>query len=420
MRLLPRVGFALLASIALASVLGSCTHRGTPAPLPSLTAVPTQRTVFVNAKTGVDTSNGSQATPYKTITRALKAVASPGPIPVLDIEIANGDYNTANGEIFPLVIPAVTGLVINGSLYGRGAAKGAFVDGAGEDTANEKLLGAPAGSLYTTISIQPTASISVTSLYVGASKPALPSVSAIYDAFDDLGSLSGTTSSFNSPPKLGIQRLNGVLVAGGTLNCVSCAIGGGVRGYGIAAFSIAATDCGSGTQCPTVTLTGPANSGQGVIAAPIGIRTDGSAVLTVSNQTFSAELTAFTDDFPAQVTGLTTVPADFGQGEGSPPSTGNNVFLGARVSAIALTLPNDAVDAFGDTWNPRVQGTDASGQFRSDMDFAPGDSGKNVTIAASATGARVHAGPFKHATPSPSTSPSGSPSGSPSPSPSPT
>ena len=88
MRLLPRVGFALLASIALASVLGSCTHRGTPAPLPSLTAVPTQRTVFVNAKTGIDTSNGSQATPYKTITRAFKAVASPGPIPVLDVEIA--------------------------------------------------------------------------------------------------------------------------------------------------------------------------------------------------------------------------------------------------------------------------------------------------------------------------------------------
>src|SRR5580658_336915 len=142
MRLLPRVGFALLVSIALASVLGSCTHRGTPAPLPSLTAVPTQRTVFVNAAKGSDTGNGSQATPYKTITRALKAVASPGPIPVLDIEIANGDYNTTNGEVFPLVLPSVTGLVINGSLYGRGASKGAYIDGAGEDVAYEKAVSA--------------------------------------------------------------------------------------------------------------------------------------------------------------------------------------------------------------------------------------------------------------------------------------
>ncbi len=162
-------------------------------------------------------------------------------------------------EKFPLVIPSVTGLVINGSLYGRGATKGAFVDGAGEDTAYEKLVSAPAGSFYTTIAIQPAAQISVTNLYVGASKPKLPSALAIYDAFDDLGSLTGTTSSFNSPPALGTPRLNGVLVAGGTLNCASCTIGGKV--YAIAAFSIAASDCSSGTQCPTVMLTGPAMSG---------------------------------------------------------------------------------------------------------------------------------------------------------------
>jgi hypothetical protein len=419
MRLLPRVGFALLVSVALASVLGSCTHRGTPAPIPSMTAVPTQRTVFVNAKTGSDTSNGSQTTPYKTITRALRAVASPGPIPVLDIEIASGDYNTANGEKFPLVIPPVMGLVINGSLYGRGVTKGAFVDGAGEDTGYEKLVGAPAGSFFTTIAIQPTAQISVTNLYVGVLRPALPSGLAIYDAFDDVGSLTGTTSSFNSPPTLGTPRLNGVLVAGGTLNCASCTIGG--KGYAIAAFSIATSDCSTGTQCPTVTLTGPPASGNGSIGAPIGIRTDGSAFVTASNQTFSSGLVAYSDDYaPLVTTGLTPGLVDFGQGQGSPQSTGNNVFLGARTSEISLTLSGGTIAAFGDTWNPNVQGSNPSGQYRVDTIFSQGASGRNVTIAASATGAKVHVGPFKQPTPSPSTSPTGSPSGSPSPSPSPT
>jgi hypothetical protein len=383
-----------------------------------MTAVPTQRTVYVNAKTGSDTSNGSQTTPYKTITRALKAVASPGPIPVLDIEIATGDYNTANGEIFPLVIPPVTGLVINGSLYGRGSSKGAFVDGAGEDTGYEKLVGAPAGSFYTTIAIQPAAQISVTNLYFGVAKPKLPTGLAIYDAFDDVGSLTGTTSSFNSPPSLGAPRLNGVLVAGGTLNCASCAIGG--RGYAIAAFSIATSNCSSETQCPTVTLTGPSTSGQGSIGAPIGIRTDGSAFVTASNQTFLSGLVAYSDDYTPLVTGLLPGLVDFGQGQGSPQSTGNNVFLGAHTSEISLTVAGDTIAAFGDTWNPNVQGSNASGQYRVDTIFSQGASGRNVTIAAAASGAKVHVGPFKQPTPSPSTSPTGSPSGSPSPSPSPT
>jgi hypothetical protein len=418
MRLLPRVGFALLVSIALASVLGSCTHRGTPAPLPSLTAVPTQRTVFVNAKTGIDTSNGSQATPYKTITRALKAVASPGPIPVLDIEVAAGHYNAANGEVFPLAVPSVSGLVINGS--GRGTAKGTFVDGDGEDVAYEKAVSATPRSFYTTIAIQLGAQVSATNLSVGTSHVTL-SGQAVYDSIDLLGQLTGTSASLNSPPSPGSSRLNGVLVAGGTFNCASCAIGG--KTYAIAAFAIPSTTCAGSsgsTQCPTLTLTGPSITGPGSIVGPVGIRTDGSAIVTVSNQTFSRERTAFADDITPLVSGIVPVPADFGQGQGNPQSTGNNVFLGASTSAISLVLADDAVDAYGNTWNAKVQGTNASGQFTSEIIFGPGASGRNVTIASSATDAKVRVGPFKQPTPSPSTSPSGSPSGSPSPSPSPT
>ncbi|HTA37789.1 MAG TPA: DUF1565 domain-containing protein, partial [Candidatus Acidoferrales bacterium] len=294
MRFVPRVAFALLVSAALGVVLGSCTHRGTPAPLPSMTTQPTERTVYVNARTGSDSANGSQATPYKTITKALKAVASPGPIPVLDIELANGDYNTANGEVFPLVLPSVTGLVINGSTYGHLAVRGAFIDGAGEDTAYEKAVSAPAGSYYTTIAIPPGVQVSMTSLYVGAKNPKLPGT-ATYDAIDLLGQLTGTTASFNAPPTLGAPRLNGVLVAGGTFSCASCSVAG--KNYAIAAFSIPGTQCGGssssgsgGGQCPTVTLTG-GNTGPGSIGGPIGIRSDGTAAVTASNQTFSAELT---------------------------------------------------------------------------------------------------------------------------------
>jgi Protein of unknown function (DUF1565) len=415
MRFLPRVGFALLFSVALASVLGSCTHRGTPAPIPSLTVAPTQRTVFVNAKTGNDTTgNGSQTTPYKTITKALKAVASPGPIPVLDIEVAAGDYNTANGEVFPLVVPSVMGLVVNGSLYGRGTSKGTFIDGSGEDVAYEKTISAAAGSYYTTIAIASTVQMSITNLYVGSSHPKVPG-SATYDSIDLLGQLTGTTASFDAPPAQGSPRLNGVLAAGGTLTCASCSIGG--KSYAIAAFAVSSTTCGgssASTNCPTVTLTGPSMTGQGLIGGAIGIRTDGNAIVTVSNQTFSNGLTAFSDDYPALVTGAQPVAADFGQGQGS--STGNNVLIGAATE-ISLTLPDDAVDAFGDTWNPTAQGTNKHGQFTADQIFAPGDSGRNVTIAASANGSHVHAGPFKQPTASPSTSPSGSPSGSPSASP---
>jgi hypothetical protein len=396
-----------------------------------MTTVPTERTVYVNAKTGNDTTNNGQSssTPYKTITKALKAVASPGPIPVLDIEVANGVYNAANGEVFPLVVPSVTGLVINGSTYGvRGTSKGAFIDGAGEDTVYEKAVGGVAKSSYTSIVIPIGAQVSMTNMYVGASHPALPGA-AVYDAVDVLGQLTGTTSAFNPSIVRVPGRLNGVLVAGGTLSCASCSIAG--RFYAIATFAIPATVCGGSSgsggssggsgsgngSCPILTLTGPQISGQGSIIGLEGIKTDGTATIVVSNQTFSGESIAFSDDYKPFLTGIVPVPADFGQGGGTPQSTGGNIFLGARTSVISLGLPGDEVDAYGDTWNQNSQGSGSNGQFRSEFIFAPGAAGTNVTIASAANGAKVRVGPFKHPTPTPSASPSGSPSGSPSASP---
>jgi hypothetical protein len=418
MRFLPRVCFALLASIALGSVLGSCTHRGTPAPIPSQTIAPTSRTVYVNAKTGSDKNNGAQTTPYKTITRALAAVASPGPIPVQDIEVAAGDYNVANGEKFPLQIPTTTTLTINGSLYGRGRAKGTFVDGAGEDTVFEKIVNAPARTYYTTVEIGTTATgISMTGVYIGASAPKLPLATTQFHAVDLMGQLTATTSSFDSPPTAGVARLNGVLIPGGTLSCTSCSIGG--TGYAIAIFSVPTSDCGSaGTQCPTLTMTGPSISGQGSIGGSTGIRTDGTAIITLSNQSFSSSTVGLTDNYPPILSGFTPEHIDLGQGLGN--STGGNILLGASTTEISLILANDGVSAYGDTWNPNTQGTDPHGQYKTDTTFDAGKSGRNVTIADGLAGTQVHVGPFKQPTPTPSTSPSTSPSGSTTPSPSPT
>jgi hypothetical protein len=419
MRFLPRVCFTLLATLALASVLGGagCTRRGTPAVLPSGSGAPTSRTAYVNAKTGKDTNPGSQTAPFKTVTKAFAVAASPGPIAVVDVEIAAGDYNAANGEKFPLQVPG--GVTINGGQYGRGSSKGTFIDGAGEDKNYEKLVGAPANSFFTTIEVAPTSTgTSFTNVYVGATTPALPATAIAYDALNDLGTLTATTTSFAGSVKRGAPRLNGVMVPGGTFTCTSCTIGG--TGYGIAAFSLATSDCSSETQCPTVTLNGPSISGLGSVGGAQGIRTDGTALVTVSNQRFTSSLEAFADDYaPLISAAITPVEVDFGQGFGSPPSTGGNVLIGAGTE-FSLTLPGDLVTAYGNTWNPGIQGSNKNGQYSADVGFGPGASGKNVTIASAATGAKLKTGPFKQPTPTPSTSPSGSPSASPSPSPTPT
>ncbi len=64
-------------------------------------AQPSQKILYVNSSDGRDTENGSDLTPFKTITRALKA-AQLG----TTILLAPGTYSTETGEIFPLVLKA--------------------------------------------------------------------------------------------------------------------------------------------------------------------------------------------------------------------------------------------------------------------------------------------------------------------------
>ena len=71
-------------------------------------------TLFVNPTTGNDLSgNGSERTPFKTITKALQ-VAQPNNVIVL----SSGTYSSASGETFPLILKP--GISIQGDPYTKG------------------------------------------------------------------------------------------------------------------------------------------------------------------------------------------------------------------------------------------------------------------------------------------------------------
>ncbi|WP_066426383.1 S-layer homology domain-containing protein [Anabaena sp. 4-3] len=79
-------------------------------------------TVYVNPITGKDTHTGSRQSPLKTILQALKV--SP---PVI-IQLAPGNYNSASGERFPLIIP--DGVTVIGNETNKGG--GIVISGSGE------------------------------------------------------------------------------------------------------------------------------------------------------------------------------------------------------------------------------------------------------------------------------------------------
>jgi hypothetical protein len=71
---------------------------------------------FVNAVTGSDANAGTNAAPFKTITKAL-SVADSGNV----ITVRPGRYDEANGEVFPLVVPDYVALIGDEFNKGGGA-----------------------------------------------------------------------------------------------------------------------------------------------------------------------------------------------------------------------------------------------------------------------------------------------------------
>ncbi len=80
-------------------------------------------TIYVNPIMGNDANAGSRLVPYKTLTRALKAAKT-----ATIIQLAPGNYTSANGEIFPLIIPAGVMVVGNEATKGQGI----VISGSGE------------------------------------------------------------------------------------------------------------------------------------------------------------------------------------------------------------------------------------------------------------------------------------------------
>ncbi|MUG95557.1 DUF1565 domain-containing protein [Scytonema sp. UIC 10036] len=80
-------------------------------------------TVYVNPTAGSDSAAGSQQAPLKTITQALKRASSGS-----QIQLAEGYYNAASGEIFPLDVPVAVTIIGNESNKGSHV----LIEGSGE------------------------------------------------------------------------------------------------------------------------------------------------------------------------------------------------------------------------------------------------------------------------------------------------
>ncbi len=417
-----RALFVAISAVAIGILVAGtgCTRRGGNGMVPSPTATPIA-TYYVNPISGSDSNNGtSSTTPFKTLTKAL-AVVGKSTSTGLTISLAAGTYSSASGEIFPLVVPV--GVIVMGNNYGRAASKGAFIKGFGEDTTLEKVLGKPTHTYYATMVIPTKVSaVSIDRTYLGSGYLALPA-GAQYASLDDLGSVSASQTTFGVITASG-KVAGGVLVPSGTFSCSECNIGG--FSFGIEAFSVSSSSSSSssssGKAGPTLILSGP---GQSIIGGSDGIRTDGSASITASNQSFQSRVDAYDDSLaPAASIPAATTPSpspsgsplpspgviDFGYGPNG--SLGGNTFIGSNTE-MSVLLPDSTIYAFNNTWNANVQHSNAHGRYATPRTFRAGSTGQNVTVSSAAGTAAVYVGPAPPPSPSPSPTTSTSPSPSP-------
>jgi len=399
--------------MAVAGVMSgtACTRWGQPGPV-TPTIAPLS-SIYVDPTTGSDTSgNGSSTSPYKTLTKAVAVLTSSKALSPTGVTIylSNGDYVAANGEKFPIVIP--TAVTITGTNYGTGPTSGTFINGLGEDTIFEQLVHAPPHTAYATLEVVPPGSLSLSDVYVGASKISLPGSQAFYASLDDIGTVSAATSAFAAGIVSSLRNINGVFVPGGSFTCGSCAIHG--NDIGIAAFSVpfpTLPPSQPSPSPPSITLNRPSSPLSLIAAKVVDILTDGSANIDVSGSTFEQAEYAYADAFTPIV--LTTVRGGIDFGGGVASSTGGNTFIGARLSELFVIRRYETIAAYGDAWNPNQQGANGSGLYPAMHIFGSSATGRNVTIRGDALGSTVSVGPPPVPTPTPSVSPSISPTSSP-------
>ncbi len=399
-----RLFFAVVAGFAVAGVMAgtACTRWGQPGPTVPMVGLISG--LFVDPSTGSDTSgNGSSPKPYKTLTKAVEVLTSAKNLNPMGVTItlANGDYNAANGEKFPIVIP--TNVSLTGVSFGTGVNNGAFINGLGEDTIFENLVHAPRRSAYATLEIA-AGTVNVSDLYVGASTLSLPGSRASYVSLDNLATMIVSTSSLGAGITSALPNVGGVLVAGGSFTCHSCLIRG--HEFGIGALTVPIATASPSTITPTVVLDRSSGDAQ-ITAKVVAILTDGSVNVTTQEQTFQAGQFAFADALAPVVPVTIRGAVDFGGGAGR--STGGNNFIGAKRTEIYVTRRNETVSALDNVWNASQQRANRFGQYPRTKIFAAGAIGRNVTILHAAVGSTVTVGPAPVPTPPPSGTPSTSP-----------
>jgi hypothetical protein len=412
-----RLFFAVVAALAVAGTLTgtACTRWGHAGPVPP-TLAPLSA-IYVDAVNGSDTSgNGSQLKPYKTLTKAIDVLASSKSLSDagVTIHLENGDYNAANGEKFPIVVP--TSVTIDGTTLSTGPKHGAYIDGSGQDTVFEELVHAAPRSAYTAFEIAAGASVTLNDVYVGDADLKLPSSQALYFTTDVLGTLTATTAAFGTGMHTSLPNVSGILVAGGTLSCTSCRIQ--AKYFGVGGLAVPVATASPSSSGPTVTLSHGTGTGDSTVAADqFDILTDGSTNVTVSGETFERSRYAFQDSLRPVVAVTSRGTLDFGGGLADSP--GGNILIGARTTEISIVRRFETLSALDDAWNPNQQHANRNGQYPKKITFNAGASGENVTILHDADGSTVTVGPAPVPTPTPSSSPSASPSISPSTTPSP-
>jgi hypothetical protein len=418
-----RLFFAVVAALGVGAIVSgtACTRWGHPGAVPP-TITPISA-IYVSAKTGSDTSgSGTMASPYKTVTKAVMVVDTAKSISPMGvtIHVESGNYDKANGEIFPVVV--TKSVTITGMNYGR-LLDGSFLNGLGEDTTFEQIAHAPKHSAYATLVVAPPASLSLGAMYVGATNITLPNSTAFYASLDVLASATASGATLGAGIVSTLENVNGILVAGGTLTCTSCAIRG--NDFGIFGLSVplvsptgspsrirgAATASPSPSpsavpSVPTITLSHTVGDST-IVAKVANVITDGSIDVVASGESFERAEYAFTDALKPIVP--VTIPGAVDFGGGFASSSGGNAFIGARMTEIYITRRNATVYALDNVWNPSQQGANRSGRYPRRRRFAAPSVGRNVTIRSAAVGSTVLVGPAPIPTPTPSVSPSGSP-----------
>src|SRR3989454_5261990 len=115
-----RIPVIILAALALAACPGKKNKKHDDDDGPSAPSI-----YYVNASAGSDMNPGTQTSKFKTITKAMSVATRSG----TTVEVAPGLYDVANGETFPITVPA--GVLLKGdeTTWGGGSTPTSIVGG---------------------------------------------------------------------------------------------------------------------------------------------------------------------------------------------------------------------------------------------------------------------------------------------------